>query len=123
VNTKKLDKDSRKFAKRKVRRIRRSGYRIGLSVSFCIRDMAMGKVPVVLVERIVAGTATTNWDDLIARYRKDYWKGVEDKAEQICRQFLSEGRIYQPRLENGRVPFIGNTKWVSNTREIHYRSL
>lgn len=102
---------------------------IGLSLSLCIKDM-LGNPndPKVIkpdnVVKIVASTMAgeeREWDTLIAKYRRDYWSADPDKAEQICRLLLSEGRIEQPRLGDPYdiIPLNPGEHWLT---EDQYRS-
>ena len=77
--------------------------KIGLSLSFCIRDIIEGKVALDEVSHIEAGTRMPDvWalDRVINSYRKNYWRKDPDLAEEICRKFWAEGKIQQVRLED-----------------------
>lgn len=96
---------------------------IGLSVSFCIRDIVDGTIPLNSVEKIIGGiVARTDReiDKLIEQYCNSYWSKYPEKAENVFRQLLAEGKIKQPRLVNDRhFPNIGNHKiWVETEEEI-----
>ena len=102
---------------------------IGLSVSFCVRDIVAGKMALEQVEKIVAGTACPDdeaWERVIKAYRDSYWRESPDQCEQILRQLLAEGKIYQPALdlENGRRPLLatddGIIHWVNAESEIKW---
>mgnify|MGYP001440969587 CR=1 FL=1 len=93
---------------------------IGLSVSFCVRDVAKGVAPAF--DKIFAGTSCTTaeeWDDVIARYKEVYWRGL-DNAEAICRQLIADGKIVQTRLETGKAPYVGQGHWVESEDQIQW---
>lgn len=61
--------------------------KIGLSLSFCIRDIIEDKVNLDEVSHIEAGTCMPDvWalDRVINNYRKNYWRKDPDLAEDIC---------------------------------------
>ena len=102
---------------------------IGLSVSFCVRDIVVGKMALDQVEKIVAGTKLPDveaWERCIKMYRESYWRENPDQCEQTLRQLLAEGKIYQPALdpENGRRPHLATDKgiihWVNAESEIKW---
>ena len=89
---------------------------IGLSVSRCVKDIALGYLDVDDVLNIVGAT---NFDpsnekevqDIIDRYQRSAWSGV-DGAEKIFRRLLSEGKIEQPR-RIGKDPYhINLGHWI-----------
>ncbi|MEK7608812.1 MAG: hypothetical protein AAB495_04505 [Patescibacteria group bacterium] len=99
---------------------------IGLSISFCIRDIASGKVDAAEVEKIIGGTAAQphEVDDLISIYKKVYWSAFPKKAEAIFREMLAAGKISQPRLLDGRCPLpIASGPWVKSESDITWRSV
>ena len=99
---------------------------IGLSVSFCVKAMAKGEVDPAEVEKIVGSTrcrSGEDWDEVIDTYRKSYWRGVEDVAEKIIRQFIKEGRVEQPRLiDDEKYPSIRESIWVDSVDQIEWWS-
>jgi hypothetical protein len=102
--------------------------KIGLSLSLCIMDIIEDKINFGEVEKIIAGTRIPNEESLnnqLIIYRNHYWYKNPDKAEAICRQLFSEGKIEQPRLtDNNRYPSIGETgsTWVESEDEIVWRT-
>jgi hypothetical protein len=103
---------------------------IGLSISFCIKEISAGQVALADVEKIVSGTSCHNadaWERLIKMYRESYWRDNPDECERILRQLLAEDKIYQPRVNGGRPPLLasdnGFTKWVNSESEIRYCEL
>jgi len=70
---------------------------VGLSLSFCIRDILAGRVKAEDVECIITATACSNIYDIIDDYSQDYWAGYE-KSDIINLLKQLEDRIIQPRL-------------------------
>ncbi len=102
---------------------------IGLSVSFCVRDIVRGKdrdgkvVAIEDVEKIISGTKADSpevWDEIIARYKKTYWVGMETQCEIVLRQLIAEDKIVQPRLTTGEAPYVGGSAWVQSESEIQW---
>jgi hypothetical protein len=90
---------------------------IGLSISFCIADICRGTKKLEDVEKIVAGTKMATPEDVegvLASYKETYWRLFPDKAERLFRQLWDEGKIYQPRLNDGWAPNIARGHWVTN---------
>lgn len=74
----------------------------GLSLSFCVKDIAKGKVRIEDVGKITAGIAAgtkEDWDELLATYKESYWYDFPEKAEEIVRKLRQAGKIEQPRLK------------------------
>jgi len=79
--------------------------KIGLSLSFCIRDIVEGKVAVEDVRFISAGTCARSkedWLEVLNSYEKNYWYKQPLECIKLAQQFIVEGRIIQPRLEDQR---------------------
>lgn len=95
---------------------------IGTSVSFCVQDIASGKVAIENVEKIIGGTSVSteaDIDHLLSVYRQSYWSKFPEEAEQIFRQLYTKGKIEQPRLVNPEhFPRIPDGHWVENEAEI-----
>ncbi len=96
---------------------------IGLSVSFCIRDIVSGTVPLAKVQKIIGGTSILieqGIDEFVKYYCQVYWHEYAEEAERVFRQILAEGKIEQPRLlDKNHFPNISNGKlWVENEQEI-----
>ena len=88
---------------------------VGLSLSFCVKDIIDNKVAIDDVQFITSGTHATcpeDWDEIIAVYRKAYWYTDPDRGEVVARYFIGNGLILQPRMEGNRPLFKGNGKWV-----------
>lgn len=104
---------------------------IGLSLSFCVKDILSGDVPEQDVECVVASTRARNeqdWDEVIARYRQVYWVSDPDRGEAICRRLLAAGKIQQPRLQfaaddrTARYPDISERRWAESLEDIPWRN-
>lgn len=110
---------------------------IGLSVSFCIRDIAWGKVELGDVRCIMAGTCARSmqdWQFVADEYCRVYWKDCAEDACMILNHLLHENLIVQPRLEDkrpityhGAVLYQGDMlpNYWSNTDQLreHIRSI
>lgn len=100
---------------------------IGLSLSFCIKEMVDGKVDPNKVTKIISNTCCRteqDWQIAFERYRKVLWSKNPDACEALARQWIAEGKVEQPRLA---LP-IGETKhshcsdpaWVNDESEIKW---
>lgn len=97
---------------------------IGLSLSFCIREIAEGKVKISQVAKIITGTLAAtpeDWDGVIAIYRKTYWSKLPTECESAMYWLKSEGLIEQPRLAGGNAPNIARGMWVIDQAHADYR--
>ena len=87
----------------------------GLSLSFCVRDIAQGKVRLEEVRQIIAATAAetdAEWEDILAQYRECYWSFAPDACEGIARKLLQEDKVRQPRLQGDAIHSIANGHWL-----------
>jgi hypothetical protein len=87
---------------------------IGFSLSFCVRDIARGVIPLAEVIGIKTATAVTTpegWDSLFKEYRETYWSADPDACEKIARKLLAAEGIIQPRLEDQPVHNISAGRW------------
>jgi hypothetical protein len=88
---------------------------IGLSMSFCVRDIIKGKVKIENVVFISAATKArteADWESVFAAYKQWYWKENPEEGERIARQLISDGLIIQPRLENNNPVRYHGEPWV-----------
>jgi hypothetical protein len=115
---------------------------IGLSISFCVRDIADGKVAYDDVQVILAGTNMHMMGDVnaginrvIESYREIYWapkvtgekmlpdsptgnlldelgSDRPDRCEAIFRRLLAEGKIFEARAHGGEAPHTGLGHWL-----------
>lgn len=100
---------------------------IGLNVRYCFVDMAHGKVDPSAVEKVFSSTSARtleDWDKIIEHYRGACWGKNADEAERLLRQFLAEGKVYQPRLAHKATPSWVDTgsNWVVSESEISWRA-
>lgn len=75
----------------------------GLSLSFCVRDIAEGRVRIEDVEVIVTNTCartSQDWTRLIDQYSRTYWRGCADRAVRVLEILLASNRIVQPRVDD-----------------------
>jgi len=99
---------------------------IGLSVSYCIADIGNDIVGLDQVEKIIGGTQCRNpgdWESVITRYRRKYWKEHPDQCEAALRKLLKAGKIFQSSLTDHRIPLVMNSgtgHWVSAESEIKW---
>jgi hypothetical protein len=101
---------------------------IGLSLSFCVKDIAAGVIPieeVIGIRSATAVTSTAGWDRLIAEYRQTYWAFDPEACEAIARRLIASEGIIQPRLEDKATAAIANGHWekdgqlISNAELLH----
>ena len=71
---------------------------IGISLSFCIKDICEGRVNLTDVEKIYAGTAFLSSKDAVEHYTQSYWRNYPNEAKEICQKLWAEGKIIQTRL-------------------------
>ena len=100
---------------------------IGLSLSFCIRDIVSGLVNIDNVEKIITGTkcrTPEDWEYLISEYKNSYWYELNSKNEfkhvtvDILTILLRDGKIYQPKLKGEIPPNISKGIWVENEESL-----
>lgn len=95
--------------------------KIGLSLSFCIKDIIKGNVDVRDVKEIICGTqckTAVDWERVIGTYSELYWKENPIEAQRIFSLMKKFGKIKQPRLEGGEAPNISEGWWVNADEEI-----
>lgn len=97
---------------------------IGLSLSFCVKDIISGEVSIFDVEKIIAGTMIDSPESLarvINSYAENYWYDNPAVAKWLVRQLFESGRIEQPRCE-GKMPHsIHSGYWVKDQQEADQR--
>jgi hypothetical protein len=89
--------------------------KIGLSLSFCVKDICTGKVAFDDVATIVTNTCardTVDWHRLTESYSRSYWSQIPS-ATALADRLRRMGKIVQPRLDD---PFhqhsINNGFWI-----------
>jgi (2Fe-2S) ferredoxin len=95
---------------------------IGLSLSFCVKDILAGKVSIDAVKAIISGTLIQSEKELqglLSAYSETYWRDFSDEAaEEIVRKLIISGKFIQPRVFNIKPPNIHKGYWVSATRNL-----
>lgn len=95
---------------------------IGLSLSFCVRDILVGKVKEKDVTKILSGTRARyegNWEDIFKRYKGIYWRNAPEEGEKIAKRLLEAGKVEQTRLTQGKVANLANGQhWVKDENQI-----
>ena len=89
--------------------------KVGLSLSFCVKDILRGNVQEEEVKQVISATKAEtpkDWDKLITRYKKIYWDEDSDRAEAIARRLLNAGKIRQPRTEGKESHNISGGHWL-----------
>lgn len=87
---------------------------IGLSMSFCVKDILEGKVDLDEVEKIITGTKIKNEQDLeevVKQYSEVYWRSNPPKAMEILAVLWGSGRIDQPRTRGEEPPWHEMNVW------------
>jgi len=90
---------------------------IGLSVSACIRDIAKGRIPESQVAYIIGGTQHEGDDafmEACVRYAQGdwLWHDCRWEAVGVAARLWSEGRILQPRTQDGPILSIARGPWL-----------
>ena len=96
---------------------------IGLSLSFCVRDIASGKVKLKDIQVIITGTKARtpeHWNDIITHYKEIYWRENPELCEQITRDLISRNMIDQPRLRGMAPSLAAGIHWVNTSTEIEW---
>jgi len=94
---------------------------IGLSISFCIRDIIRGKVQESDVEKIIANTwceTKEHWEEVILIYRKSCWYDNPEVGEAVCWRFVAENKIEQPRCQGKGSHNIADGHWMKDGLQI-----
>lgn len=82
--------------------------KVGFSLGRCIRDIVNGDINYDDVAFIITGTALRDEDAIrwcIDEYmlRRDYLWGLDkESCEKVALQLYSDGKLFQPRLQNIR---------------------
>ena len=85
---------------------------IGLSLSFCVRDLVENNQPTGEIVAIIAGTNffSSNWkEEAWEYYSKRYWANLN--KEEVM-NILSTYPIIQPRTFGFSAPSIANGHWI-----------
>jgi len=94
----------------------------GLSLSFCVRDIALGRVAEEDVEQIISGTHYKDDEDfafILQQYSKSYWvwDGCDPvKAVAIAQRLYDAGKILQPRATGDLPAATFDGRWCRSVR-------
>jgi hypothetical protein len=89
---------------------------IGLSLSFCIKDMILGNDPLGQTLCIISGTNFQPTDELTWQevaydhYSKTIWKNLD---KEDCMYYLNNYPIVQPRSFGFDPPSIAGGHWIT----------
>lgn len=89
--------------------------KIGLSLSYCVKDIINGVYGVEDIDKIITGTMAKDragWDKLMFRYCKAHWQANTREASEICMELLLLGKIDQPRTRGEYPPCVANGHWI-----------
>ena len=92
---------------------------VGLSLSFCVKDILQGKVKLEDVDSIVAGTRARtdeDWIALLSSYSANYWYDFSQEEIKAVVDALKVKGIDQPRVRDEEPPQIYNGYWVDKGR-------
>ena len=93
---------------------------IGLSLSFCVKDIIEGRVKLSEVDCIVSGTSIggpPEMEEVIRSYQRSYWYNKPHLAEAVAWQLYHTRRIHQPRLTKREAPKVAFGHWIPLTVE------
>lgn len=97
---------------------------IGLSLSFCIKDILRGRVAPEDVAFISAGTCAKDaaqWEQVLSDYARAYWYDAPILGVELAREFIDSGRIVQPRLEGlDPMPFTQGVQYGDRRLDTHW---
>jgi len=100
--------------------------KVGLSLSFCVKDIVNGRVKLEEVSHIVTACKFANSEDLqviIDIYKGVYWEGKEDEGERVAKYLFEKGKLLSPRACGMPYPDIVNGHWCKCARIVdgaHY---
>jgi hypothetical protein len=99
--------------------------KIGLSLSFCVRDIAVGKIAIEEVAGIVCGTRCMHtpetWEEVMEGYAKTAWHKNPEYCVLIARRLRTANKLWEPRQEGCKGPHIGNIGcrvWTEDPLEV-----
>ena len=100
-------------------------YMTGISVGACVHEIALGKMNIEKVRRIIGSCSFRDINRLIEAYVEEQWGYCAEKAKKVARRLWAEGRILQPALTERRIPDRSESKtnWVRSEKQIQWRKL
>ena len=79
---------------------------IGNSLSFCVKDILLGYIPLKCVEGINSSTRITSFDDLknvVKKYKESYWyEFKDDDIYRVLNYIIFRTKFYQVRLKSNK---------------------
>ncbi len=98
-----------------------SGTVVGLSLSFCVLDIARGLVPYNRIDKIITSTNFNPLDpnevaQINRSYGDSYWKGdLKVQCFEILDRLIADKKIRQPRREGMPMTHIARGRWLLST--------
>jgi hypothetical protein len=78
---------------------------VGISLSFCVKDLMMQKLKLSEVIGIIANTkahwGSNDWSKLMDHYGETYWRDDPELGIMYAERLMEEHSIHQPRINNG----------------------
>lgn len=88
--------------------------KLGLSLSFCIRDIAEGRVDINDVHHIITACSPEREEHItfiLEAYSASYWKNCKEKALEVFNTLREQNKIcWIASFEKN--PVCGNINWV-----------
>ena len=87
---------------------------VGLSLGICVNDILLGRIREEEVREIITNTNASleQWDELLDKYKHQYWYKNPDEGEAIARRLLDAGKIRQPRQEGKPLHDTSEGNWI-----------
>ena len=88
---------------------------VGLSLSFCVKDIMRGKTTEEEVTTIISGIdAPTDeiWQSVMESYCRHYWYEYPEEAVAVATRLRDAGKIQQPRTLGQEAPTIVRGPWL-----------
>lgn len=83
----------------------------GMSLAFCVKDMALRGIEVEEVECIIAGTKIVtagDFKEVLDVYSDTAWKNDIYRCRRIAMDLFGAGKVFQPRCEGVEPHNISN---------------
>ena len=94
------------------------GMVVGLSLSFCVLDIAKGLVPYNRISEIIASTNfdphnSTEVAEIKNSYGETYWNGeLKSTCLTILDRLIADNKLRQPRREGKPITHIARGRWL-----------
>ena len=95
---------------------------IGLSLSWCVKDIIEGKVELDEVEKIICGTRIENpqhFEQVCEHYCAYYWEHNRGRAVLIASKLFNSGKLDQPRVRGEEPPNTCEGHWIVDGKQTH----